>query len=160
MLDFGAKVDIVDFFGDSPTDTLNAYVEEAEQGGEGTSALETVDALGFAIKSSRWDVVYRLIDNGNFGIDYLSPSSDFLTPLAAASCHPNTDYQNVRDLIERGADPLSPCGSPSNEHALTLAALYGRSEVVKYLYGLTKQIEAETLISGMSPLGKAVLGAR
>mmetsp|Transcript_10350 Transcript_10350/g.18724 ORF Transcript_10350/g.18724 Transcript_10350/m.18724 type:complete len:1996 (+) Transcript_10350:67-6054(+) len=159
LLDSGAKVDVIDFFNQPPVEVLNAYIEDAEGEGEGMAIMETVDSLGFAIKSSRWDVVYRLIDNGNFSVDYLSSSSDFLTPLAAASCHPTPDEKNVRELISRGADPLSPCGSPSNEHAISLAALYGRFEVVKYLWGLTKQVEAEMIIGGMSPLGKAILGA-
>ena len=112
LLDAGAKVDVVDFFSDSPVDIIHAYIEEMEDEDSGNKIAKVVDALGFAVLASRWDLVNRLIDNCNFSVDYISRSADFLSPLAAAARNPTQNQQNVRDLVRRGADPISPCGSP------------------------------------------------
>jgi len=130
--------------------------------------LPAVDALGHAIHAGRWDEVLRLIDNGNFPINYLSGASDYLTALAGAAKSGDnvTENRYVRELIRRKGNPLTIIGEGFDENALHIAAAHGQPKTLELLlnsgwgFNETHIDESQTIMAnGKSPLHRAVLAA-
>jgi ankyrin repeat protein len=167
LMGHSASVCTYNFANESCLSVLESFNRGAKDREEEPSGLTpTIDIMGCAIAAGRWDEVNRLVDNKNFHIDYLSTCSGYLTALAAASKKPSGECRNVRELLRRGASPITPCGEDGAEHAFNVAASHGQDDVLVLLrnsgWGLNggELDESQTIVQGgVSPLAKAVIGA-
>ena len=167
LMGHSASVCAYNFANESCPNVLESFNRGAKDREEEPSRLTpTVDMMGCAIAAGRWDEVNRLVDNKNFHVDYLSTCSGYLTALAAASKKPSGECRNVRELLRRGASPITPCGEYGAEHAFNVAASHGQDEVLVLLqnsgWGLNggELDESQTIVQGgVSPLAQAVIGA-
>ena len=168
LMSRGASICSMNFSGKSCISLINGY-----NGNLGSSDADIINnvnvspltiqlnAMGYAIRSNRWDEVTQLLDNGNFTVDYLSRASDFLTPLASASKLGNGALEAAKLLLNRGADPLAVCGDDMQDNAICVAAYHGQNEVLELLLSSRGGIkERECLVKGnYTPLSRTVSGA-